>query len=276
MSILQSIILGLIQGVTEFLPISSSGHLAIIPYFFDWPEQTITFDVTLHLGTLLALVISFRKELMYLVKTTVTVIRKISQDPENLLQLEKFNGDRLPLLIIISTIPIGIAGLIFGERVSEISKSPFVVSGALIFFGLVMWFVDRRYKVAKKLSNIDFYDSLMIGGAQVLSLIRGTSRSAVTITMGRFLGFSRSEAAKFSFLLSVPTIAVASVFSLIQLVSAPRSFEILPALIGFITSFTTGFFAIKILLKLIDRFGLAPFVIYRITLGAVIIILALK
>lgn len=273
MSTVQSIILGIIQGITEFLPVSSSGHLTIIPYFFDWPKQTVAFDVMLHLGTLAALIVSFRKELAYLVQTTAKVISKISKDPEKLLQLEKFNGDRLPLLLIIATVPIGIAGLIFGERVSEVSKSPFIVSGALIIFGLIVWIVDKKYKTAKKLSNIDFYDSLMIGGAQVLSLIRGTSRSAATITMGRFLGFSRADSTKFSFLLSIPTIGIAGIFNVIQLLGAPGSFEILPAIIGFTASFITGLLAIKLLLKWIDRFGLAPFVIYRIILGVMIIIL---
>lgn len=274
MTIIQSIVLGIIQGITEFLPVSSSGHLVLVPFIFDWPQQSLAFDTTVHLGTLLAVILYFKTEVIYIAKTSGTVARKILDKPTLLMDIENFNGDRLPVLLVIGTIPVAIAGLLFGDRISTATSSPYIVSAVLIIFGLIMWYVDEKFDAKKKLSQVDFFDSIMVGAMQALALIRGTSRSGATITAGRYLGFSRTGAAKFSFLLSIPAVLLAGGYKLFQLAVTPASIEVVPMIIGFATSFVSGYVAIKFLMGLLQRRGLKPFVLYRVVLGIAILLIA--
>jgi len=177
MTIIQSVVLGLIQGITEFLPVSSSGHLVLVPYILDWPQQSLAFDVMVHMGTLGAIALYFQKEIKYLAKTSVTVTKRIIADPQILLNIDNFNGDRLPVILLIGTVPVGIAGLVLGDKLADRSESPLVIAAMLILVGLLMWFIDKRSKPIKKLANVDFYDALMVGASQALALIKGTSRS---------------------------------------------------------------------------------------------------
>lgn len=272
MTIIQSIVLGLIQGITEFLPVSSSGHLVLIPYLLKWPQQSLAFDVVVHIGTLGAIVIYFQKEVKYLAKTTVTVTKRIISDPQILLNIDNFNGDRLPVILLIGTVPVAIAGLVLGDKLASKSASPLVIAVMLILVGLLMWFVDKRSKPIKKLANIDFYDALIVGASQALALIKGTSRSGITITAGRHVGYSMKDAAKLSFLLSIPAIGLAGAYKLFQLIGNPNEIEFFPMLIGFVTSFASGYAAIKLLFKILEKKGIKPFVYYRIALGTIIII----
>lgn len=275
MTIIQSIVLGIVQGLTEFIPVSSSGHLVLIPFFFNWPQQSITFDVMVHLGTLGAVLVYFRKEVAYLVKTTIKVLQRIIAKPDILLNIDNFNGDRLPVLMVIATIPVGIAGLMFGNRLSEATSSPYIVAAMLIIVGLVMWFVEKRFRVKKTLAEIDFYDALMIGASQALAMVRGVSRSGATMITGKVLGFSNKDAAKFSFLLSIVTIGLAGLLETFKLLTGGIGFEWLPGIIGFGTSFVSGFFAIKLFMGLLEKFGFKPFVIYRVLLGIAVIVIAI-
>jgi len=272
MSIIQSIILGLIQGITEFLPVSSSGHLVLIPYLLSWPQQSLAFDVMVHMGTLGAILLYFQKEVKYLAKTSVTVTKRIISDPQILLNIDNFNGDRLPVILLIGTVPVAIAGLVLGDKLADKSESPLVIAAMLILVGLLMWFIDKRSKPIKKLANIDFYDALMVGASQALALIKGTSRSGITIAAGRHVGYSIKDAAKLSFLLSIPAVGLAGAYKLFQLIGNPNEIEFFPMLIGLLTSFGSGYFAIRFLFGILEKKGIKPFIYYRIALGTIIII----
>lgn len=275
MNILQSIILGIIQGLTEFLPVSSSGHLELFRILLKWPTEQLAFDVVVHLGTLGAILLYFRKEVVYLFKTGIKAGRKILANPTVLGNIENFNGDRLPVLIIMGTIPVGIAAIMLGDQLSTASTNPYVIGAMLIIVGLLMWFVDKRFEVKKRIANIDFFDGLMIGASQALALIKGVSRSGATITTGRFLGYSLSDTAKYSFLLSIPAIAMAGVYEILKLIGNPGEVDWLVMLSGFVTSFACGYLSIKIFLGLLEKVGLKPFMIYRVALGVVVIVAAI-
>lgn len=272
MTIIQSIVLGVIQGVTEFLPISSSGHLVIIPYILNWPQQSLSFDVMVHIGTLGAVVLYFQKEVKYLAHTAVKVTKRILSNPQILLSIENFNGDRLPVILAIGTLPVGVAGIVLGDRLAERSESPLVIATMLILVGLLMLFVSNRAKPVKKLANINFYDALVVGASQALSLIKGTSRSGITITAGEFIGYTLKDAARLSFLLSIPAVGLAGAYKLFQLIGNPNEIEFLPMTIGLVTSFISGYAAIKFLFETLEKKGLKPFIYYRIALGGIIII----
>jgi len=280
MSFVQAIILGIIQGLTEFLPVSSSGHLILFPKLFGLLDQGMAFDVVLHLGTLVAVIVYFRSKLWSIIKSYLSFIFPAKMEDQKLLTNPHFyknqkENRKLGNLILLSIIPASIVGFFFGDWLENSFRSVKVVAFSLIFWGIVLWIADvyaRKEKNKKTLKQISWKQSLFIGCAQVLALIPGTSRSGITMTAGLFSKFNKTSAAEFSFLMSVPIIALAGgkgLLDLIQSGSFSESFLIL--LVGFIFSALSGLFAVWGLIKIIKKYSFLPFVIYRIFLGFIIL-----
>lgn len=269
MTILQAIVLGVIQGFTEFLPISSSGHLILVPHLLKWPDQGLAFDAIMHLGTLMAVLFFFRLDLFRVVKNSLTMVlngKKVgfSKDPG--------------IMILIGCIPAGIAGILFDDFIETRLRSEAIVASTLIAFGILLWLADRYSERVKtqthRVETLRWTQVLIIGFAQALALIPGTSRSGVTITAGLFSKLNRELAIRFSFLLSVPITAGAGTLKLINLLQEGiPSGEASYLIIGFLASMLSGILAIKILLGWVRYYTFDLFVVYRIGLGMFILIL---
>ncbi len=265
MDALQVILLALVQGLTEFLPISSSAHLILLPYFADWPDQGLTFDVAVHLGTLLAVVLYFRRQLSQMIL-----------DWFQSLKMGRSVGEsRLVWLIAAATVPVGIAGLILELLNPDGLRSPLLIAAATLGFGLLLWWADAVGGQRREEGEIGVRDAIFIGVAQALALIPGTSRSGITITAGRALGLSRPAAARFSFLLSIPVIALAGGAKLHGALGSAEPVAWGALLLGTLVAFLSAYLCIHYFLKIIARISLLPFVIYRLLLGGVILIFAL-
>lgn len=258
----QTAILGVVQGLTEFLPISSSGHLLLLQKFTTLPDFGLAFDAFLHLGTLLAVLIYFRQDLWMLIKGLFIPDDKINK---------KIVG-----IIIISIIPAGLVGFLTKDIIGEELRLPSLVLFNLVFWALVMWWADnyinKQQEKAVELADINWRQGLIIGLAQVLSLLPGTSRSGITITAGLFQSLSRKLAARFSFIMSIPLIAAAGFLNLYELISQPEEIIVLNLFIGFVFSFLTGYLAISWLLKILTNKNLKIFVWYRLALGVLLFI----
>ena len=272
MNLIQATILGAVQGLTEFLPISSSGHLVLFPQLFGWDYQGLIFDTVLHLGTLVAVIVFFRKKIWILFKS---LRRKCW--PNECLDTETIQNRGLFLMIVLSMVPAGIIGLYFGDYIEAHTRSAYTVAISLIFWGIILAVADyfsKRVEVKKPLGKINWKNALVIGCAQAVALIPGTSRSGITMTAGLFSKFSKEDAAEFSFLISIPIIAAAGFSNLLKLYSIGSGLlGIEIYLAGFLASMASGFFAIWFLMKLIKRWSFTPFVVYRIALGAIILFL---
>jgi undecaprenyl-diphosphatase len=254
MSIFEAIILGLVQGVTEFIPVSSSGHLLIAHEIFGTSDNSLAFDVALHVGTLLALLLYFRADLIDLLKNLTT----------------KNAQGKLARLLILATIPAAIAGLLFSGYIDDNLRTPTVVAISLAFVGLIMLFADYKAK-NKSTKQVSASQGMSIGFAQAIALIPGVSRSGITITAGLFMGLGRVQAARFSFLLAIPIIA-GSAFGILLKDSGNLSAGNWQIFIGVTAAFISGLIAIKFLLGVISRFGLKPFAIYRIILSIIVLV----
>jgi undecaprenyl-diphosphatase len=262
MSIFQAIIYGIIQGITEFLPISSTAHLNIAQKFFDpnvKPDIMKIIDVALHLGTLAAVVMFFFKDWINLIKKGFTQ--------------PKSSDGKLFWYIILATIPSGILALIFEKNAEAISNNLIVISIALIVLGIVLYFADKLSRKNVHLNNIGLTNSLLIGVSQAIALIPGVSRSGITITTGRLLNVDRESAAKFTFLLSTPTLFAVGIVKAKDLLHA--DVKVLPFIIAILTSAIVGAFCIKFLLNFIKTKGFGVFAIYRCVLGVGILALVL-
>jgi len=260
----QATFLALIQGLTEFLPISSSAHLALVPLLSDWPDQGLAFDCVVHLGTLTAVILYFRHELKLMAigfgKTIVA--RSWHADREG--QLAWFIG--------LSTIPVGIAGLTFKDVVENELRSVEVIAYASILFGLLLWWADRSGSRRKADEAWTLKDAMIVGIAQAVALIPGTSRSGITMTAALMLGYTRKAAARFSFLLSIPVITLAGGLKVKEWIEVSNNSVALPELlIGFTLSAVSAYLCIHYFLKFLDRIGMGPFVIYRILLGLILL-----
>ena len=259
---IQVIILAIVQGLSEFLPISSSGHLILVPHFAGWQDQGLAFDVAVHVGTLFAVVAYFRRQLAAMARAWFGSLAGGGLTPDA----------RLAWCVLIGTIPVGLAGLLFAGWIEDNLRNPLFVAGALSVFGLLMWLADRFGREQRDEYSVGWRDALLIGGAQALSLMPGTSRSGVTMTLGRSLGLSRDAAARFSFLLAVPGIGMAGAYEGLQLAGAPAGGVDWPMMgLGVAVSAATGYLCIHWLLKVIGRIGLAPFALYRFALAALIV-----
>jgi len=261
MSILQAFILGFIQGLTEFLPISSSGHLILVPYIFNWDIQPLYFDVALHWGTLLAVSLFFWKDW----KEIFSSLRKnwkIKSKQDFMLYPVDM---RLGILIGLGTIPAAIIGFIFQDFIEEKLRSPYVVVVMLITLAGLMWWVENKPRLVRTFKNLKPLDGIFIGLSQALALIPGTSRSGVTITVGIFRGLSKEDAAKFSFLLSTPIIFGAGIYEIYKVFKTGFvGLEVIPLIVGFLTAAITGFLAIKFLMDYLKKQKLTIFIIYRV------------
>jgi undecaprenyl-diphosphatase len=270
--IIHAIILGLVQGFSEFLPISSSGHLLLVPWLFNWHDFDNTaiekaFDVALHIGTLVAVVGYFRRDLVIYVREGVRLVvhRDRPASPEG----------RLAWLLVLSSIPAAIVGAVFEKTIDDKLGKPWIIAVSLIVFGVLLGISDRRLG-QRTLTDYGRGDAVKIGAAQVLSLNPGTSRSGITITAGRFLGLTRDSAARASFLMAIPVTAGAIAYKMLKLAKdgLPAGLGV-PMIVGVVTSGLAGWVAVWGTLRLIRTRSFMPFVIYRCALGvAVLIILA--
>ncbi len=272
MPIIHAIVLGLVQGFSEFLPISSSGHLLLVPWLFGWHDFDNTaiekaFDVALHLGTLAAVVGYFRRDLVTYVREGVRLLvrRQRPANPEG----------RLAWLLVLSSIPAAVAGALFEKTIDNRLGTPGLIAVSLIVFGVLLAIADRR-SGQRTLADYESGDALKVGAAQVLALNPGTSRSGITMTAARFLGFSRDAAARASFLMAIPVTAGAVAYKLLKLArdGVPEGLAA-PMTVGIVTAGLSGWAAVWGTLRLIRTRSFMPFVVYRCALGvAVLVILA--
>jgi undecaprenyl-diphosphatase len=258
----QAIVLGTLQGLTEFLPVSSSAHLSLTPWVFGWQPAGLGFDLALHVGTLIALLWYFRREWADLVRGGVLLLRTRSA-------AEPSAGRAL--FIIIATIPAGLAGFLLQDLAETVFRAPIVTAIALIVMGVVLWAVDMRASRIRERATMTWRDALVVGLAQCLALIPGVSRSGSTITAGRALGFTRADAAVFSFLMSMPIILAAAVFKLPD--ALRESGVTLPLLAGVASAAISSWLAIAVLLRFVAKRSYGVFAVYRVVLGVIILAL---
>ncbi len=260
MDFFQQLILALIQGLTEFLPVSSSAHLILVPTLLGWTDQGLAFDVAVHVGTLTAVVTYFRSELKLMTRDWVNSITTRKQTPES----------RLAWGVLIGTIPVGLCGLLFKDFIETSLRSELVIATTTILFGLLLLWADKQGKRQRDEHTLSWRDIVIIGCAQAVALIPGTSRSGITITAGLMLGLTRTAAARFSFLLSIPVIILSGLFVTLDLVQHEAAVDWQSLITGAILSALSAYACIHFFLKLLDKIGMMPFVVYRILLGLVL------
>lgn len=261
MSPFQVVVLSLIQGLTEFLPISSSAHLILGNHLFGWPEEGLTFDVATHFGTLLAVLVYFRRDLK---KMLVACVRTPTTP-------EGEQRRRMAWLIVLASVPVLVVGGLASGFVSGHLRDVRVIAWATIGFGLLLWWADARGSKALDTCDMGWRQALWIGLAQVLALIPGASRSGVTIMAGRFLGLNAHAAARFSFLLSIPVIGAAGSYGMLQVATGAARINWVEFAVGAAVAAVAGWVCIAAFLALIQRIGLVPFVYYRLVLGVVLL-----
>ncbi len=280
MSWIEAIILGITQGLTEFLPISSSGHLIIVPWLFGWETPGLAFDAALHLGTLVAVFFYFWREIVAMVKAIPLVLRKrttlLKSSAE---EDEQTFYARLGLLIVIGSIPGGIIGLLAQDRIDDFfhsdtneNRAIVIIAVLLAIFGVILWLADRYGKEVRPLKSIRVPDAVTIGVAQAVALMPGVSRSGITLTAGLFRDFKRADAARFSFLLGIPLVSIAGLKGLTDLVQAdPSGAEMARIVAGMAASAISGFAAISFLLRYLQTSSTTVFVVYRLIVAAALI-----
>lgn len=264
---IQSIVLGIIQGLGEFLPISSTAHLVLAPYFFSWKDPGLSFDVALHLGTLIAVLIYFWEDWKLIIEAAFKKGEK-----ESISSFEdKYSKDALSF-IIVATIPGILTGYFLNSWAEDKLRNPFIIAASLFIFGLLLFLSDRYSKKKKNIKNLSLKEVIIIGVSQAISIIPGVSRSGSTITAGMFLGLTRVQAAKFSFLLSTPIILGAAILEVPNLLIEGMNINIF---LGVIFSTLSGYLAIKYLIKYIEKISYEIFFWYRALLAFLIIIFSL-
>ncbi|MDH3509482.1 MAG: undecaprenyl-diphosphate phosphatase [Gammaproteobacteria bacterium] len=264
MDTLQATILALVQGLTEFLPISSSAHLILVPKVLGWPDQGLAFDVAVHLGTLIAVFWFFRGE----------VIAIISAWLRSLAGREHEKTDaRLAWAILVATLPVVFTGFFLEDFVESQLRSPLVIAGATAAFGVLLWLADLRRKNIADEHAVTLPTALLIGLAQVLALVPGTSRSGITITAGLFLGLSRQAACRFSFLLAMPAIGGAAVLEFYDLLNSSEAVAWDVLAVGLLIAAVSAYLCIKLFLQAVEKIGMLPFMLYRLVLAAILFLL---
>lgn len=260
METLQIVVLSIIQGITEFLPISSSGHLVILPIIVNWPEQGMLFDTALHVGTLMAVMVYFRQQVF-----TLCVGLK------DFLCFKITDSSRLFLLLSLSTLPMVVIGVCIQSSVEMFARSLIVVGVASIFYGLLLYYVDVR--MPEKPQKLNRKHAFVYGLFQVLAAIPGTSRSGICMTAGRIMGFSRIEATRYSMLMAIPLIMLIGIYGFIGDFETPFNWQTAaPELLsGIALSFVSALLAIHLLMKWVERVGFLPFVVYRVLLGIILL-----
>jgi undecaprenyl-diphosphatase len=259
-TVFQAIVLGLVQGLAEFLPISSSAHLALTPYLLGWKDPGLAFDVALHIGTLIALAWYFRKDWIALTQSAWHIVRDRRVEGVN---------ERRVLFLIVATIPGAIAGLLVNDLAETTFRSPALIACTLIVMGILLWAADRYAPRERAESEIGWRDAILIGCAQMFALIPGVSRSGSTITAGRALGLDRVAAARFSFLMSMPITTAAAVLKTPEALAAEGLSAALVA--GIIAAGVSSWLAITVLLRFVSRNSFGVFAVYRVLLGLVVL-----
>lgn len=263
MDIVEAITLGAVQGLTEFLPISSTAHLALVPWLLGWKDPGLTFDVSLHVGTLAAVVAYFWDDLLHMAKAWFSSFKKRDHaDPYQ----------NLAWLVVWGSFPAIIAGLLLNKLVETTLRSPYVIAGMLIGVAILIGIAERLTPKTRIWQELTLKDAMLIGLAQACALIPGTSRSGATITMALFLGVQRADAARFSFLLGFPVILGSCVFKLKDVLHDPSLSAMLPMMgVGIVTSAISGYICIAYLLRFLATQTMMVFIVYRIALGLLII-----
>lgn len=267
MSYLQAIVLGLLQGITEFLPISSTAHLRIVPALAGWEDPGAAFTAVTQLGTLLATLVYFRADLVKLTLGTLEGLRQGHplEHPEA----------RLALGILAGTLPIGILGLVFKHAIKTHLRSLYVVAAALVLLAVVLFVAEQLAKHTRDMSQLTFKDAVLIGCAQAAALIPGASRSGTTLTGGLLLGLKRDTAARFSFLLSIPAVTAAGLYELRDVLKEHElsGASLGPIAVATVVAFFSGLAAIALLLRFLQTYSTAVFIVYRLILGAIVLVL---
>jgi len=271
MTIIQAIILGIVQGLTEFLPISSSGHLILVPWLFNWhflldnPDLNKTFDVALHLGTFVAVLAYFWREVGTLIAAWVRSIgRRSLADPMA----------KLAWLLLVSTIPAAIVGVALESFIEDRLGKPWIIAVAMIVFAGVMYLIDHIARLDRELDSLTWFDAVLIGCAQALALCPGVSRSGITMMTGLLLRLDRESAARYSFLLSIPVVGGAAAFKALEVAkNGLPSGTAMPFLVGMISAALSGLVAIWFVLAYLKRHNFNLFVLYRIVVGVAVLIL---
>jgi undecaprenyl-diphosphatase len=268
MPLLQVIVLAVVQGLTEFLPISSTAHLYLTSWLFGWQLEGLDFDIALHIGTLLAVLLYFARDWVQIIAQGFGVRMKGDEEIKH--------NHMLLWLLAIGTVPVGIAGLLFNKQAESTWRNPFVIGGMLIAVGVLMYLAEKAGRRQRDLSSIDLPDAVTIGVAQALAVVPGTSRSGITISAGLFRNMTRESAARFSFLLSTPAIAAAAGKALYDMHTKGGLHGVMNSefLVGVAVSAITGCLVISWFLHYLRRGGLRPFVYYRIVFGIIVLALA--
>ena len=268
MPLLQVVVLAIIQGLTEFLPVSSTAHLYLSSWLLGWKTEALDFDISLHIGTLLAVLIYFLPDWIQIIAQGFGM--SAGHD-------EELNNNRMLLwLLAIGSIPVGVAGLLFNRQAESTWRNPYLMGAMLVAVGVLMWLAERAARNIRDLGSLNVPDSLAVGLSQALAVVPGTSRSGITISGGLFRGFTREAAARFSFLLSTPAIAAAAVKALYDMHKESGLHGILNTnfLVGVAVSAAVGWGVIAWFLHYLRRSGLMPFVWYRILFGIIVLALA--
>ena len=258
---LQIVVLAIVQGLTEFLPISSSGHLVLVPYLVEWTDQGLAFDVAVHFGSLVAVCVFFREDILGLLRGTGQLLGGNLAMPQA----------NMALAIGLATIPAAVAGLLFASWIEANLRDPSVIVYTLAGYGILMALADRYGRSEQIIADVRIRDAFLIGCAQALALVPGTSRSGVTITAARLMGFKRQDAARFSFLLSAPVILLATLYKGFELVVGEAPVPWGELAIGALVSAIVAYLSIEFFMRFVTRIGLLPFAVYRLILAAVII-----
>ncbi|MGI5940525.1 MAG: undecaprenyl-diphosphate phosphatase [Thermoleophilia bacterium] len=265
MNAIEAIVLGVVQGLTEFLPISSTAHLRIVPALFGGDDPGAGFSAVIQLGTMAAVLVYFRSDILRIVTSWVREIRVPFR--------QKSHEARLGWFIILGTIPISVFGLVFKDQIESGARSLLLIGCALIIFSLVMLAADKYGRKSRRLTEMTVRDGLVVGVAQALALIPGISRSGATISAGLLRNFTRADAARYSFLLSIPAVVLSGLFELPE-IGGGSGASVGATVIAGLVAFISGYAAIAWLLRYLARHTLSVFIAYRILLGALIIVLA--
>lgn len=254
---LHAFVLGVVQGLTEFLPVSSSAHLVIVPWLLNWEDPGLAFNITIHLGTLLALLIFYWRQWLAMAASLV------NDDREN---------RRLLLLLVVASVPGAIIGLLFEKQAETVFRDPRLIAATLALMGIALWFFDRRQPLERKIGEIGLYDALLIGLSQAFAVIPGVSRSGSTITMARILRMERQDSANFSFLMATPIIAGAGLVETRHFLHGGITASVN---VGFLASAVFGLIAISALIRFVRTRTYGVFAWYRLALAAAVIVIAL-
>lgn len=263
MTIFQAIVFGAVQGLTEFLPISSTAHLILLPWFMGWPDPGLAFDVALHLGTLVALLIYFRADWIALSSSALGIVRGRTQSPDA----------RMAMMIVAATIPGAAAGALFEHKVEDTLRNPALIGVMLIVMALVLVVAEMVGRRKKGMDDISWTEAMTVGVAQAFAIVPGVSRSGSTITAGLFAGLKRDAAARFSFYLSAPIIAGAVGKKMIDILQSGLGLEqMMPIVAGIVSSGIIGYLAIAFLMRYLQTHNTFLFIFYRIALGIVVLL----